>query len=220
MAKHRVHAVATGHPSATRGLSSFEGFKGGTSEDLYYGQTVIVWARWILIGAGLVLSFWNPRDLFVLQIQLAVIIALAFGNFYLHVQLLRGHPSIDLVVYGASAADLAVVTALVVVQQGFPSPVFIFYFAAVLGFSVAFPTLLTAIYSAAAIGVYGIICLATAGSADDPAIFTRVLMFAAVAFCGNVFARNETHRRAEAVRMHTEMLDQIPSVVPVPAPSV
>jgi len=189
-----------------------------TSEDLFYGQTVIVWARWILIGTGLVLSFWNPRELFVLQIQLAVLIALAFGNFYLHVQLLRGHPSIDSVVYGASAADLTVVTALVVVQNGFPSPVFIFYFAAVLGFSVAFPTRLTAIYAATGIAVYGVVCLATADVADYPAIFTRLLMIAAVAVCGNLFARNETHRRAEAVRLHAEMLAEMPpSREPVPS---
>ncbi len=210
----RTHVPAGSAPS--RGLNSWVG--NVTSEDLFYGQTVIVWARWILIGTGLVLSFWNPRELFVLQIQLAVLIALAFGNFYLHVQLLRGHPSIDSVVYGASAADLTVVTALVVVQNGFPSPVFIFYFAAVLGFSVAFPTRLTAIYAATGIAVYGVVCLATADVADYPAIFTRLLMIAAVAVCGNLFARNETHRRAEAVRLHAEMLAEMPpSREPVPS---
>ena len=210
----RTHVRAGSAPS--RGLSSWVGSV--TSEDLFFGQTVIVWARWILIGTGLLLSFWGPKDLFVLQIQLAVLIALAFGNFYLHVQLLRGHPSIDSVVYGASAADLTVVTALVVVQQGFPSPVFIFYFAAVLGFSVAFPTRLTAIYAAAAIAVYGLVCLATANVSDYPAIFTRLLMIAAVAVCGNLFARNETHRRAEAVRLHAEMLTEMPpSREPVPS---
>jgi hypothetical protein len=83
-----------------RGLSSFAGSV--RSEDLAYGQTVLVWARWILIGTGLLLSFWSPHDLLTLQVQLAAIIALAFGNFYLHVQLLRGHPALDNVVYGAS----------------------------------------------------------------------------------------------------------------------
>jgi hypothetical protein len=203
----RTHPPTGSVPS--RGLSSWGGSV--SSEDLFYGQTVIVWARWILIGTGLVLSFWSPKELSVLQIQLAVLIALAFGNFYLHVQLLRGHPSIDLVAYGASAADLTVVTILVVLQQGFASPVFIFYFAAVLGFSVSFPTLLTAIYASAAIVVYGIVCLATADAADYPAVFTRLLMIAAVAVCGNLFARNETQRRAEAVRVHAEMLAEMPS---------
>ena len=192
---------------AVKGLSSFAGEV--RSEDLAYGQTVLVWARWILIGTGLLLSFWSPKDLTTLQVQLAAIIALAFGNFYLHVQLLRGHPALDNVVYAASLADITVVTALVVVQNGYPSPVFIFYFAAIVGISVAFPTWITVGYTSLVIGVYGAICVATAPVDDLPAVFTRLLMFAAVALCGNVFARSEAKRRADAIRIHTEMLDEV-----------
>ena len=191
---------------APQGLSSFVGSV--RSEDLAYGQTVLVWARWILIGTGLVLSFWSPTDLLILQVQLAAIIALAFGNFYLHVQLLRGHPAIDNIVYAASVGDLVVVTSLVLVQHGYPSPVFVFYFAAAVGISVAFPTILSAGYTAIMVGTYGIICLATAGPEEYPAIFTRLLMIAAIAVCGNLFARNESHRRAEAIRVHEESLDE------------
>jgi hypothetical protein len=192
---------------AVKGLTSFAGEV--RSEDLAYGQTVLVWARWILIGTGLLLSFWSPKDLTTLQVQLAAIIALAFGNFYLHVQLLRGHPALDNVVYAASIADITVVTALVLVQNGYPSPVFIFYFAAIVGISVAFPTWMTAGYTALVIGVYGIICVATAPTEDLPAVFTRLLMIAAVALCGNVFARSEARRRTDAIRIHAETLDEV-----------
>ncbi len=192
--------------AATRGLSSFVG--NVRSEDLAFGQTVLVWARWILIGTGLVLSFWTPSDLLTLQVQLAAIVALAFGNFYLHVQLLRGHAAVDKVVYLASLADICVVTALVLVQGGYSSPVFIFYFAAVGGISVAFPSALTVAYTALVVGIYGVVCLATAIPDDYPAIFTRLLMIAAIAACGNLFARNESHRRAEAIRIHQEVLDE------------
>jgi hypothetical protein len=192
--------------TASRGLSSFVG--NVRSEDLVFGQTVLVWARWILIGTGLVLSFWTPRDLLTLQVQLAAIVALAFGNFYLHVQLLRGHAAVDKVVYAASLADICVVTALVLVQGGYSSPVFVFYFAAVVGISVAFPTNLTAGYTMLVVGVYGLVCLATATADEYPAVFTRLLMIAAIAVCGNLFARNESHRRAEAIRIHHELLDE------------
>lgn len=194
-------------PEPMRGLSSFAGTV--TSEDLASGQTVLVWARWILIGTGLLLSFWSPKDLVTLQVQLAAIIALAFGNFYLHVQLLRGHPALDNVVYAASLADIGVVTALVLVQGGYPSPVFIFYFAAIVGISVAFPTWLTAAYTTLVVGMYGIICLVTAPIADEPAVFTRLLMIAAIAVCGNLFARSESKRRADAIRIHSELLDEV-----------
>jgi hypothetical protein len=198
--------TASAPRAAARGLSSFVG--NVRSEDLVFGQTVLVWARWILIGTGLVLSFWTPTDLLTLQVQLAAIVALAFGNFYLHVQLLRGHAAIDEVVYAASLADICVVTALVLVQGGYSSPVFVFYFAAVVGISVAFPTILTAGYTLLVVGVYGLVCIATATSDDYPAVFTRLLMIAAIAVCGNLFARNESHRRAEAIRIHQETLDE------------
>ena len=190
-----------------RGLQSFAGEV--RSENLADGQTVLVWARWILIGTGLLLSFWSPADLLTLQVQLAAIIALAFGNFYLHVQLLRGHPALDNVVYAASLADIAVVTALVIVQGGYVSPVFIFYSAAVVGISVAFPTWMTAAYTGLVVGMYGVIAASTAPADDYPAIFTRLLMIAAIAVCGNVFARHESRRRTDAVRVHDEVLDDI-----------
>jgi hypothetical protein len=201
----RQQTAAAARP-APRGLSSFVG--NVRSEDLVFGQTVLVWARWILIGTGLVLSFWTPTDLLTLQVQLAAIVALAFGNFYLHVQLLRGHAAIDEVVYAASLADICVVTALVLVQGGYSSPVFVFYFAAVVGISVAFPTQLTAAYTLLVVGIYGVVCLATTTPDDYPAVFTRLLMIAAIAVCGNLFARNESHRRAEAIRIHQELLDE------------
>ena len=194
-------------PEPARGLSSFTGAV--RSEDLAYGQTVLVWARWILIGTGLLLSFWSPTDLTTLQVQLAAIVALAFGNFYLHVQLLRGHPALDNVVYAASLADIGVVTALVLIQGGYSSPVFIFYVAAIVGISVAFPTWLTAAYTSVVVGMYAIVCLATTATDHYSAVFTRLLMIGAVALCGNLFARSEAKRRADAIRIHDEMLDEI-----------
>jgi hypothetical protein len=209
IAADHVRTAVTREPlkpltAPSQGLSSW--VDGSTSEDLFYGQAVIVWARWILIATGLVLSFWDPTSLSILQIQLAAIIALAFGNFYLHVQLLRGHPAIDRVVYAASAADLVVVTTLVIAQGGYSSPVFVFYFAAVLGLSVAFPAILTALYTAAVVVLYGIVCIVTSdGSVSElSAVFTRLLMIAAIAVCGALFARSESHRRADALRMHED----------------
>ncbi len=203
-ASARARSLQVKQAKPEKGLSSFVGSV--RSEDLAFGQTVLIGARWILIGTGLLLSFWSPTDLLILQVQLAVIITLAFGNFYLHVQHLRGHPALDNIVYAASIGDLVVVTSLILVQGGYPSPVFVFYFAAIVGISVAFPSILTAVYTASAIGVYGIICLSTAPVEDLPAVFTRLLMIAAIAVCGNLFARNDSHRRADAIRIHDESL--------------
>ncbi len=122
------------------------------------------------------------------------------------------------------------VTTLVISQNGYSSPVFVFYFAAVLGLSVAFPTVLTALYTTAVVVVYGTVCLATADSTEYPAVFTRLLMIAAIGLCGALFARSESHRRAEALQLHESENesgsadDEVPSTVgkpePVPAGAV
>jgi hypothetical protein len=41
-------------------------------------------------------------------------------------------------------------------------------------------------------------------------------MIGAIAVCGNLFARNESHRRAEAIRIHQELLDETEQGSPTP----
>lgn len=193
------------HAKHDQSLSSFMGqLEAVTPEDLYFGQTVIVWGRWILIATGLALSFWDPwhAGVVLLAVTWSGLVALALGNFFLQIQLLRGQISDIRVVYGASLADLLVITALVVAGGGFRSDVFVFYFAAVLGFSVAFPTTVTIAYTTATVVVYALICLGTAPVDDGGAVFMRLLMIVAIAFCGNLFARNERYRRLSAAHSH------------------
>ena len=98
------------------------------SEDLAHGQIVIVTARWILVLAGLLLALWNPEAVGELRIQIIVILALAIANFYLQAQLLMRRPVIDQIVYAASAADLIVITILIITAGGFESGLVAHYF--------------------------------------------------------------------------------------------
>ena len=47
-------------------------------------------------------------------------------------------------------------------------------------------------------------------------MFTRLLMIAAIAVCGNLFARSESNRRADAIRIHDEHLDEVEQESSVP----
>ncbi len=171
----------------------------GTRE-LAYGQVVIVTARWILVLAGLLLALWNPSPINELRIQLFVLLLLAFGNFYLHAQLLMRRPTLAAVAYAASAADVVIITILVITNGGFKSGLFIFYFPALLALSVAFPTLMTFFYTATVTGFYFLISVATTSQLDDfQLILTRLIIFAAVAFCGNLYWRIERGRREAAL---------------------
>ena len=166
------------------------------ADDLVHGQVVIIAARWIFVLAGLLLAMWNPASLTELRIEIFVLLCLAVVNFYLHLHLLVKRLSAPVVVYAASAVDLAIVTLLVAIQGGYPSNLFIFYYPAMLGFAVAFPRPLTVLYTGAAVLAYGTIGLATAGSpAAMQDLVVRLLMLIAVAACGMVYLRIETDRR-------------------------
>jgi hypothetical protein len=182
------------------------------SDDLAFGQYVVVTARWILVAAGLVLSLWVTSDatstktLQQVQISFVVLTLLAFGNFYLNLQLLRKRPALDVVAYGASAADLVVITVLIAAQGGFTSNVYIFYFPALLAISVAFTRTATAVYTAFAILAYAsTVSVGITNTFDWQTLVTRLAMFAAVAFCGNMYFTIEHDRRRDAARAREQM---------------
>lgn len=173
--------------------------KTDAKEELTEGQIVIVTARWFLVGAGLVLALWNPVSIGPLRLQVLVLLLIAVGNFFLHAQLLKRRGAVDAVAYGASAADLAVITLLVASQGGYDSHLFAFYFPAVLALSVAFNPALTALYAGSTIALYGLICFESLGlrvtSEAVQTIVVRLIMIAAVAFCGALYQQVEATRR-------------------------
>lgn len=191
-----------------------------TIQDLAHGQIVIVTARWILVLAGLLLTLWNPGPIGQMRVQILVIILLAFANFYLHAEILRQKPTVRTVAYLASAGDLFVITLIVISQGGIDSITYAFYFPAILGFSVAFPTVVTFLLTGATLGTYFLISVASltlAGltlvsaveTTDVLVIVSRLVMFAAVAFCGNLYRRIEHARRREAVEAPEKSRERI-----------
>jgi hypothetical protein len=166
--------------------------------DLDHGQIVIVTARWLMIGIGLALTLAYPTAAITdLRLQVSLILLLAIANFYLHAQVIRRRPIPPLAAYAASAADLIVISLLIAAQGGFASYRYVLYFPALLALSVAFEPIVTLAYGWATVLVYGAITLATSGApaADLPVVASRLLMLAAVAFCGAVYWGIERDRR-------------------------
>lgn len=179
-------------------------------EDMISGQPVIVTVRWILIVSSLVLAIWNVGTLSDLRLQIMAILLLAITNFYLQAQLLMKKPVNRNIIFAASAVDLLMITILVLFQGGFFSSIYVFYLPAIAVFAVAFPTLQTVVFTTAAMIVYATICMFTAGSSGEgPFILTRLIMIAAIAFCGNLYLRIERKRREEAHLSHEELLNGI-----------
>jgi hypothetical protein len=104
------------------------------AEDVFFGQVVIIWARWFLIVAGTVLALWTTQKSSELAVAVVPIAALMAMNFYLHGRYLTERPSNELQIAAASLLDLFVITCLVRfwhgpdVGSGLASPFVVFYY--------------------------------------------------------------------------------------------
>ena len=188
-------------------------FKGGadSSQDLSSGQQVIIAARWVLVVTGLMLALVHPDPEAIgdLRVIIVVLLGLAGANFYLHTQLLTNRPALAGVVYGASVADLVAISLIVLAQGGSDSQVYVFYFPAMLAFSVAFGTQMTLIFAGGAIATYGLIAASTFSGENPEVIVVRLLMLAAVAFCGTMYWRIERDRRNAAEQLREALKSQV-----------
>ncbi len=183
-------------------------------DDAIHGQTALVAARWILILSGLFLALWAPGPVEELRTQIFFILALAVVNFYLHAQLLKRRPVVASLAYASSAADIAVITAIVISQGGVSSSIFNFYFPAMLVISVAFPTLAAFTFAGSVVAIYGAVgafsgTASAAGFEDGTVVLTRLIMLAAVAVCGNLYWRIERDRRRAAMEARDELAMEI-----------
>lgn len=166
-------------------------------------QMVIIIARFVLVAACLLLILMDARtaktvSFAVSRFEIIVVMLLAVSNFYLVSQVMTKCKTQELVLYGMSLADLAVISMVVIVQGGFSSGTYIFYFPAMLSFALAFPTLELYLFLTGTVSIYGFISLISLGSNVDnlETLMVRILMLTAVAVCGNRFAQIERSRRA------------------------
>ena len=183
------------------------------------GQMVIIVARWILVLSGLFLALCDTQSvpMNTIRFEIMVILLLAVSNFYLVAQVLTKRRTLDAVLYGMGIADLAVITLIIIAQQGFASNVYTFYFPAMLAFSVVFPTVELYVFLCGTVGVYGFIGLVTLQTTDDfQTLVIRLLMLAAVAVCGNYFARIERNRRH--VALQNQLVTEVGSLTPTTQP--
>ena len=171
----------------------------GESEDMMYGQKVLVVARWILVVSGLLLALLNPVVLGELKVQVGLILTLAVANFFLHVQLVRKQPSLPWVAYLASAVDVLAITLMVMTSGGGASSLYVFYFPALFAISVAFRPRAGLVLSGAAIGMYSLIASTEMDGDGGAFVAAKIVMMAAVVVCGMMYRKIEGDRRRESV---------------------
>jgi hypothetical protein len=165
------------------------------------GEIVLVLARWVLIVVGMGLTLNAPSDLSDLQVTIVGILALAGVNFWLHTNLVMRRRSSHEFLYWTSGADIAVITAVVAITGGFDSYAFVFYYPAILTFSLVFPFRITAYLTGAMACLYAaILPLVSASALDaDPEGFpatlvARLMSFVAVMAVANMYRWVEFRR--------------------------
>ncbi len=180
--------------------------KQAEQEDLFFGQAVILWARWSVIVAGIVIVLWTSNTVDLLTRTMPFFLVLMAVNFFLHGRYVMGSPLNRVAVTAASVVDLVLITAILVLwpgAHGLKSDFFVLYFPVVFAFALVFTRQVEVAYTGLAMVAY-----AAASFLTDPSIITngieakdlvmRLIVIAALGFLGNYYFRIQRGRLARA----------------------
>jgi hypothetical protein len=162
-------------------------------DDLRQGHSVIIAARWMLVAAGLLFVLYRPQSASELTVGILSVLGIAIVNFWLHTRPLTNQPVEPIWAYCASAADLAVISGLVLMQGSLESKSYAFYYPAILGYSLVFPTSVSALLSAVVLGF--VFITGNNDGLDQRILVARLLTLAATAFIGWRYRKVEEQRR-------------------------
>jgi hypothetical protein len=176
------------------------------AEDIFFGQVVIIWARWFLIAAGTIFFLWTAQKSTDVAFGVLPIVALMILNFYLHGRYLLERPSNLVQITAASTIDVALVSAIVLVWQstsgltGLASPFFVLYYPVLLAFAFVVPRRLTLIFTACTAAVYTAICLPDVTSITTAKVLVlRLATMAAMGGIGTFYWRIQRSRRHDGL---------------------
>jgi hypothetical protein len=195
-------------------------------EDVFFGQTVILWARWSVIVAGIVLVLWTSKNIAQLTETVPFFLALMAMNFFLHGRYVMGSPLNRTAVMVASVVDLILITAIVSLwpgSHGLNNEFFVMYFPVVFAFALVFTRRIEVAYTVLAILAYTGACLLTGTlhlnlGSEDKTLVMRLVIIAAMGFLGNYYFRIQRDRLARASRGASSGVDDLVATLrPAPA---
>ena len=179
------------------------------AQDIFFGQIVLIWARWFFIAAGAILALWSARSVSELTATILVVVGLMAMNFFVHGRYLLEKPANRVFLLAMSLLDLALTMLFVLNWQGqggLQSQFFIFYYPLVFAFALVFAPPVTIGYTGLVLAAYVTACLVA-----DPAIvvhgtmrdfvtlLTRLITLAAMGSLGTYYWRIQRNRRRAAM---------------------
>ena len=186
--------------------------KQAEQEDVFFGQTVILWARWAVIVAGIALVLWTSTSVGLLSGTMPFFLVLMAVNFFLHGRYVMGSPLNRVAVTVASVVDLVLITAIVVLwpgSHGLQNEFYVLYFPVVFAFALVFTRQIEAVYTVLAMLSYTLACVLTGTvpfdfGSDDKILVMRLIVIAAMGFLGNYYFRIQRDRLLRASKGDTK----------------
>ena len=178
------------------------------TEDIFFGQVVMIWARWFLIAAGTIFFLWTAQTSTQVALGVVPILALMLLNCYLHGRYLLERPSNVLLITAASTIDVTLISAIVLLWQGttmpgltgLGSPFFVFYYPVLLAFAFVVPRRLALVFTASTAAVYAAICLPDLTSITTVKVLVlRLATMAAMGGIGTFYWRIQRRRRHDGL---------------------
>lgn len=171
-------------------------------EDIFFGQVIIIWARWFVVlgvAAVILLNVKEGKDLFLGLIPILVMMLM---NFFVHGSYLMEKPIGQGLIIITSIIDLILVSLMVIlgpVGKYFDSQLFVFYYPIVLAFAFIMPRKWAIGYTVAMIVIYFGICLFDIGQIDGREMFARLLTLGGTGGLGSFYWRIMRRRRRVAL---------------------
>jgi hypothetical protein len=137
------------------------------AEDIFFGQIAIIWARWFLVAAGILVSIWSNITPVQFTISILVVVALMTMNFFMHGRYMVGKPANEFLLIVANALDVAVITLLVLFgskSTGIDSYFFVLYYPLLFAFALVFSPMRSILFTLMTLLAYVLACVFSSGS--------------------------------------------------------
>jgi hypothetical protein len=178
-----------------------------TAEDIFFGQLVIIYARWFVIIAMVILALWSTSSVNQLVGAVVFIVPLMVINFFVHGRYLMERPVNKMLLTILSAVDILVVTLLILfwpAARGLQSQFYIFYYPFILAFAFVSMARNSIIYTIFTLVLYAAACFIYSSSAALESIWLerltiRLITMAAMGLLGAYYWRIQRVRLREAI---------------------
>jgi hypothetical protein len=173
------------------------------AEDVFFGQVVMIWARWFVIAAAGMVTLWSARSAAEMTVNMLLVVLLMALNFFLHARYLLEKPANPTLIRLLGVLDLLVVGAIVLswhAARGFESSFFVLYYPLLVAFAFVFPARQVAVFAGTAVATYTGVCLVADQSlvtriADVKVLTIRLVTIASVAGLATYYWRFQRDAR-------------------------